>query len=107
MFAGDYRDPSILIPCNMSFCTDKEKIQKVKNICHEFDTELGIRIFFSYSTDGIYALDSREQKELNESYFDTIFALCEEMGWGIHPMISYEGIDNAIDNYNWFKVKMK
>jgi hypothetical protein len=29
------------------------------------------------------------------------------MDWGVHPMISYENIDVAIDNYEWFKTKMK
>jgi hypothetical protein len=27
------------------------------------------------------------------------------MKWGVHPMISYESIDNAINNYEWFKNK--
>ena len=97
---------NIMIPCNMSFCADEEKIQKVKQIHNEFLNNYHVKIFFSYSTDGIYSTNVREQKELNESYFDTIFSLCEEMGWGIHSMISYEGIDNAIDNYNWFKRKL-
>ena len=42
-----------------------------------------------------------------EEYFDNILAFCEELDWGLHPMISYEGIDNAIDNYEWFKRKFR
>lgn len=97
----------IMIPCNMSFCEDDEKIEKVRNICHNFLEKYNVQILFSYSTDGIYSTNVREKKELKENYFDNIFKFCEEMGWGVHPMISYEGIDNAIDNYEWFKRKFK
>ena len=95
-----------MIPCNMSFCKDNEKIDKVRQICNEF-LELGVKIFFSYSTDGIYATDIREHQILDEEHFNKIFKFCEEMDWGVHPMISYESIDCAIDNYDWFKKKMK
>lgn len=95
----------IMIPCNMSFCKDDEKIIKVKNICNDFFKKYHIKILFSYSTDGIYALDSREQENLDETYFDKIFAFCEEMGWGVHPMLGYENVNNIIKNYEWFKQK--
>ena len=36
-----------------------------------------------------------------------MIALCEKYNWGVHPMISYEGIDNIIENYKWFKKKFK
>lgn len=105
---GDIVHPVIIIPCNMSFCSDSNKIEQVKTICNEFQYELGIRIFFSYSTDGFYSIDAREQKSnLSEEYFNTIFKLCEEMNWGVHPMISYESIDHAIDSYKWFIRKME
>ena len=100
-------DAKIMIPCNMSFCADDNKIDKVRNICNRFLKEYNIRVLFSYSTDGIYSADVREKKELKEEYFDKIFSFCEEMGWCVHPMISYEGIDNAIENYEWFKRKFK
>lgn len=100
-------NPKIMIPCNMSFCADNSKIDKVRNICQEFLEKYNVRILFSYSTDGIYSTHIREKKDLKEEYFDTIFALCEEMKWCLHPMISYENIDNAIDNYEWFKIKFK
>lgn len=96
----------IMIPCNMSFCENDEKITKVKTICDFFRREFHVQIKFSYSTDGIYATEIREQKqELNETFFDKVFQLCEEENWGVHPMISYEGIDKMIDNYEWFKAK--
>lgn len=96
---------TIMIPCNMSFCEDNEKIQKVKDICNRFLKNYNTRILFSYSTDGFFSIDSREQRNISEEYFNKIFALCGEMKWGVHPMISYESIDNAINNYEWFKNK--
>lgn len=98
-------DPCIVIPCNMSFCEDDEKIVKVKEIIKIYK-ELGIKIFLSYSTDGRYATNIREKKYVPDEFFDKVLQLCEEMEWGVHPMISYESIDNIFDNYEWFKKKM-
>ena len=100
----EFNEPAVIIPCNMSFCAYPEKKDKVRKIVQDLKN-LGIRLFLSYSTDGIYSTDVREKKDLKEDYFDNILSFCEEMDWGIHPMISYEGIDNAIDNYEWFKNK--
>ena len=97
-------NPAVIIPCNMSFCNSEEKIAKVQAITNEFK-ELNVNLFFSYSTDGIYSTDIREKQIIDNKFFDTVFALCEKNNWGVHPMISYEGIDKAIDNYNWFKKK--
>lgn len=101
-----YINPAIIIPCNMSFCENDQKIEQVRQICQDFE-KIGVKIFFSYSTDGKFAIDSREQKSIDDTFFDKVFKFCEEMDWGIHPMISYENIDVAIDNYEWFKTKMK
>jgi uncharacterized FlaG/YvyC family protein len=49
-----------MIPCNMSFCEDNEKIQKVKDICNRFLKNYNTHILFSYSTDGFFSIDSRE-----------------------------------------------
>lgn len=95
-------EPAIVIPCNMSFCEDDEKIEKVKYYYNLFQ-KIGVTIYFSYSTDGKYATDIREQKYVPDEFFDKVFALCQEMNWGVHPMISYESIDNIINNYEWFK----
>lgn len=103
-YSRDKINPAVVIPCNMSFCEDNEKIKRVQEI-HEQFKEIDVKLYFSYSTDGIYALSSREQKNLDENYFNKIFDLCEKNKWGIHPMISHENIDNAINNYNWFKIK--
>jgi hypothetical protein len=94
----------IIIPCNFSFCQDKEKIEKFKEIFKKFK-KINIRLFLSYSSDGIFSTNIREKHSLSEEFIDNVFTLmydCEYFG-GSHPMISYEGIDNAIQNYEWWK----
>lgn len=93
----------IIIPCNMSFCEDINKMEKVKRYVHKFDKDLGISVCFSASTDGKYSTDIREKKELSEEFYDRLFTLMKEEKWEFHPMISYEGIKNGIKNYKWWR----
>lgn len=95
-------NPAIVVPCNMSFCKDDNKIEKVKYY-YNLLKEIGVTLYFSYSTDGKYATDIREHEEVPDEFFHKVFKFCEEMDWGVHPMVSYESIDNIIDNYEWFK----
>ena len=95
-------NPAIVVPSNMNFCKHDEKIEKVKQ-CYSLLQEVGVTLYFSYSTDGKYATDIREHQYVPDEHFHKVFKFCEEMNWGVHPMISYESIDNVIDNYEWFK----
>lgn len=93
----------ITIPCNFSFCEDEEKINKFKEIFNKF-LDINIYIFLSYSSDGIYSTNIREKRELSETFIHNVFSLIYDCGYyGAHPMISYEGIDHAIENYEWWK----
>ena len=94
----------ITIPCNMSFCNDSEKIKKVSQIISKFK-EINITIYFSYSSDGIYATKTREHHPITEEFTDTVLSFCKQNNGGIHPMIGYENIDVAIKNYEWWKEK--
>lgn len=98
------RQVTITIPCNFSFCEDKEKINKFKIIFEKF-LNINVYIFLSYSSDGAYAIDVREKRKLSDEFIDNVFTLIYECGYGAHPMISYESIDSAIDNYEWWKNK--
>lgn len=96
----------IMMPCNFSFCHSNEKIAKVREYVKKFK-EQHIVILFSYSSDGKYSTDLREKQELSDEYYDKVFSLMAENWWGGHPMISYEGIDNAIKNYDWWREQYK
>ena len=97
----------ISVPCNFSFCHDDKKIQKFKEVFHKM-LEVNTYISLSYSTDGIYAIDHREKRSnVTQEFYKKVFSLCNECGYGCHPMISYENIDSAIDNYEWWKKMYK
>ena len=100
------KDSVIAMPCNMSFCEDKQKIKKVQQVIDDFK-KINVRFFFSYSSDGIYSTDVREHKQISEEFFNTVLKFCEKNSGGVHPMIGYENIDNAIKNYEWWKKKYK
>ena len=91
----------IMMPNNFSFCHSDQKINKVKSYIQKFK-DLNIVLLFSYSSDGKYSTNIREHQELSDEYYDKVFSLMAENRWGAHPMISYEGIDNAIKNYDWW-----
>lgn len=98
----------IVTPTNFSFIlSDKknEKINKLENYIENF-RQMNIILGFSWSTDGKYAVDIREKKEIPEEYWDKVFALVKKYNFGIHPMISFESINNSIKNYDWFLDKL-
>ena len=97
----------ICIPCNFSFCHNDNKIQRFVEFYDKLmsvDTE----IVLSYSTDGLYAIDNREKNlTTNQEFYDKVFKFCANFGYNCHPMIAPENIDNAIDNYEWWKKMYK
>ena len=97
----DNKPVSIMMPNNFSFCHFDEKIIRVKKYIQKAK-ELSIDIIFSYSSDGKYSNNIREKQQLSDEYYHKVFSLMAEYGWGAHPMISYEGIDSAIANYDWW-----
>ena len=91
----------IILPTNFSFVRDDNKIKRFEEQ-YEKMLSLGIRIHLSYSTDGLYATESREKTDLNQDWFDKTLSFCAKHGFGVHPMVSYENIHNYIENYQWW-----
>lgn len=91
----------ILLPTNLSFVADDEKIHRFEEQKEKMD-KINVKIHLSYSTDGFYAVDSREKKTLSQEWFDKTLSFCAKHEFGVHPMVSYENIDNYINNYNWW-----
>lgn len=94
--------PAVIIPCNFSFCKDIEKINHFKSYFYKFK-ELGITLYLSYSSDGIFSTQYREKEPLNDEFLNNVFTLIQECNYGAHPMLSYENIEYAIQNYEWWK----
>ena len=93
----------IMIPANLSFVYyEPEKAKKVIALREHFLKEYDVDISFSWSSDGPYAIDSREKKELNKDYFDKILDFCIKTETGFHPMIAPENIHSWIESYDWW-----
>lgn len=99
-----YQDDHIVIsmPCNFYYlATRSEDVQKTIDYQYKL-SEIGVAFCLSCSTDGKYATDIREKKELSDEYFDNLMKAGLATRAGFHPMISYESIDTAIANYDWW-----
>lgn len=107
LFPNDFneRDYLIIIPCNFSFVEDDEKVKKVISYYKKFKQDLNITLGFSWSSDGFYAVDTREKRNLDEEYFNKIFRVCKQLDCGAHPMIAPENVEYAIQNYDWWVEK--
>ena len=95
-FNRSFEEASIVVPCNFSFCHSEEKKEHFRKI---YDKLASVNAFIclSYSTDGLYAIDNREKNSItNQEFYDEVFKFCAEFGFGCHPMIAPENIDNAI-----------
>ena len=100
-----WQRPLILMPTNGYFF----RFEEHRNLIREYTKTLnryGLELGISWSTDGLYAADSRENLSNNTSItqkdYDIIFPFIKEMHFGIHPMISSESIKNSIKNFDWW-----
>lgn len=93
----------IIIPSNLSFVYEyPQKAEKVIEYFNKFLDLYNVRISFSWSTDGLYAITNREKKSLTQDYFDKILDFCIKLEVGPHPMIAPENIDTWKENYDWW-----
>lgn len=94
--------PTIIIPCNFSFCNNVEQYHRVEQLVDKF-SDLRIDIGFSWSHDGRYAYDVREKTIPTTEFYDRAFHFVRKYNAGIHGMISVECLDNAIENLKWWE----
>ena len=95
----------ILLPTNGYYFRFKEHQDLIRNYIKKFK-EIGFILGFSWSTDGLYAADSRENAIQNNTItqedYDTIFEFMKEIKFGIHAIIAPENIKNSIQNFDWW-----
>ena len=91
----------IVIPNNMSYFQNDEIFNRVVEWRNKL-IDIKVIVGFSYSTDGKYAVDSREQKPLSDEYWDDQFRKAKAIEAGFHPMVSPENIETWIENYDWW-----
>ena len=97
------REILIMMPNNLNWVYhNPEKVEKFREYFYRFKKEYNTILSASWSTDGYYAMNTREKKILPESYFDTIFSFCKEFECGYHPMIAAENVHTWVQNYDWW-----
>ena len=104
-----YQNDHIVIsmPCNFYYlATRPEDVQKTIDYQYKL-SNIGVAFCLSCSTDGKYAVDIREKKDLSDEYFDQLMKAGLATRAGFHPMVSYESIDSAIENYDWWLEQFK
>lgn len=91
------------IPNNLAWVYyHPEKVPVYREWFYKFQEKYGIFISLSWSTDGLYATDTREKKAIDQNYYDVIFSFVVEFKYGFHPMIAAENIANWCKNYDWW-----
>ena len=98
-----FRDQTvkIVIPTNLHFVEDDELVDNIYRQIAKY-MDLKVRIVFSWSHDGKYSVNLREKHPITQAFYDKAFNFINKSGGGIHPMITPQGIDKAIDNYDWW-----
>lgn len=91
----------ITMPFNGSVFHDKEKTKKLQSYIDKAQ-EYDIRLGFSWSHDGPYSVDVREKRKIDNEFYETAFNFLVRNGYGAHPMISREGLNNIKENYLWW-----
>jgi len=116
---------AIVIPTNFTFLLNDELTKKVEDII-EKGRERNIKIFLSASFDGKYCEGNRPFRQNVEShgispariwtqklgenddprddaYYDKAFKFIEKWGFGFHPMVYSEHIEDWKKNFLWFQ----
>ena len=89
-------------PVNMSFILNDKAVKRFDEYYWKF-RDIGVEIWLSASTDGPYAVNTREQRPLPENYFKKVFDFCKKYHFFFHPMVSALNVKNWIQNYDWWK----
>lgn len=104
----------ITIPTNFTFINSDECTERIEKLIKRFN-EIDIRIYLSPSFDGKYMeqnrpykkdLDIKLDKPRDDEYYDKVFQFSKKHGCGFHPMVHAKGIENWIQNFNWFQDMM-
>lgn len=94
-------DARIIIPNNLAYITIDSYYERLYAQYKDAQAA-GITINYSWSTDGKYAIDAREQKPLDDDYWDLMFNRAGSFKAGMHPMISPENVESWCENYQWW-----
>lgn len=97
----------IVVPTNMSFIFDDEKVERVEKLIEKSNGLLSL----SASVDGKYCDANRPFANgklfRDDAYYDKLFAFVKKHRYAFHPMIYSEEIEHWKDNWLWYQENMK
>jgi len=126
---GHVNKGPIVIPTNYTFILSDELTKKVDDLITK-GAGLGMPVSLSASVDGKYCERNRPfasnvaSAEMNEkrewtwtykdnldprddAFYDKVFAFAASHGYGFHPMVYSEGIEDWQENFLWFQEMFK
>lgn len=100
----------IIVPTNYTFLLYPKITKRIEKLL-KYSRKIGIPIILSASFDGRYCEKNRPFKtgieKRNSIYYDKCFAFNKRWGFGFHPMIYSELIENWENNFLWFQKNLK
>ena len=107
----DYKfSNEISIPSNMSFLLNDEKTKQIENLMEEFK-KLGVHFWWSASVEGKIIEDKfrpfKNNDKHTDDFYHRVFTFAQKHGMGFHPMVYSKSCKYWIENYKWFKEKIK
>lgn len=110
-FEKDNKERLVVIPTNSSFLANDEKTEYIENRINK-SKDYNNKIGLSLSIDGKYS-DPVTRPHIgnknfySDEYYEKVFSFAKRNGYGFHPMIYFDAIENWIDNFKWFQDMMK
>ena len=100
MILASFPLSTVVVPTNMSFIFDDEKIKKVEGLFSKG------KLILSASVDGKYMEENRpiiDGRIRDDEYYDKLFKFASKYNIGFHPMVYSNGIERWKDNFLWFQ----
>lgn len=102
----------IIIPSNMSFLLSASQTEKIEKLMEDFRS-INVSLIWSGSIDGKIIEDkfrpfNDTKLKHTDEFYDNFFSfLSRHPETGMHPMISSDSCKYWIENYKWFKERLK
>ncbi|RLI04040.1 MAG: hypothetical protein DRP00_00175 [Candidatus Aenigmatarchaeota archaeon] len=105
------RSRSIVIPTNFTFVLYPKIEKEVLSLISKAKAS-DVKLLLSASIDGKYCEANRPIKGYkvdprDDKFYDRVFTICSKFGYGFHPMVYSELIENWRDNFLWFQSMFK
>jgi radical SAM protein with 4Fe4S-binding SPASM domain len=105
-YKSEEKKPRVIVPTNYTFLLSEEKTKRVEDLIN-YGKEVGIDVILSASMDGKYCEQNRPfatgEETRNNEYYDKCFKFGKKWGFGFHPMVYSELIENWKENFLWFQ----